>query len=191
MKVLKQKKITTPEIAALHMVVFAGEENWNKVFAAAAGEDYEECKGFNRLPQYASMWRHSQKVKNELQRLELVRDAMLQEERARAFEDGVQSAEGNFNTETEARIRLDKGKKKEAYSGMVDYTDPDMQKRKLNEIINKAADAGEALDALKVIIQGQRNDQEAAKDNQVQRFYTPIQCRDCPLYQEKKESLGK
>ena len=177
MRTLKNPKITEPEIAALYLVVFGKEENWNK--------------DFKHLPQYASWWKNSPQVKAAVKKLKLLKDAMLEEVRAKAFEDGRKSAEGDDYSETEAHLRLENSRKRIEYAGMTDYTDPDMQKRKLNEIINKAADSGEALDALKVIIQSQKNDQDAAKDNQVQRFYTPIQCRDCPLYQEKKSKLGK
>lgn len=73
------------------------------------------------------------------------------------------------------------------FRGFVDYQDPTNQSRKLNEIINGASDPGEALDALKVIIQTQKADRDGAKDNRTVRAYVPITCPECPLYAKARE----
>ena len=46
-------------------------------------------------------------------------------------------------------------------------------------IAESSDDPKTQLDAIKAIQQTQRDDRQAAKDSQIQRFYTPIQCRDC------------
>ena len=73
----------------------------------------------------------------------------------------------------------------------VDYSDPANQRRKLNELVNKASDPGEALDALKVIISGQRDDKQAAKERRQVAAYLPICCNDCPLYQKARKKAEK
>ena len=73
---------------------------------------------------------------------------------------------------------------------IIDYTNPENQTRKLNELINTASDAGEALDALKVIIQGQKADRDAAKEGKTVRAYLPVMCSGCPLY-EKAAAKGE
>lgn len=180
--ILNKKKLLPTETAALFMYVFEGETDWKKVFAAAADWTEEEMEENPlKLTQYTSKWKAMQKFKNELQRIKLYRDRFVKQIQDQAFEEGRRSV-------LRERPEPEDG---ESYSGGVDYTDPKKQKQKLNDIINNAKDSGEALDALKIIISGQRQDTEAAKNNKVQRFYTPLQCRDCPLYQEKKESLKK
>lgn len=63
---------------------------------------------------------------------------------------------------------------------LVDYSDPANRKQLYNEVIRDASDDPKTrLDAAKVFEQIQRDDRQAAKDSQIQRFYTPIQCREC------------
>lgn len=64
----------------------------------------------------------------------------------------------------------------------IDYTKPDAQRKLLNHLINTGGDGKEKLDALKTIVSIQKDDREAARDNKVQRFYTPLKCSECPLY---------
>ena len=66
--------------------------------------------------------------------------------------------------------------------GKLDYYDPQNQRRTINAIIDKAQDDPKTqLDAIKAIQQTQRDDRQAAKDNQIQRYYTPIACKGCPF----------
>ena len=74
---------------------------------------------------------------------------------------------------------------------IIDYTNPENQTRKLNELINTASDAGEALDALKVIIQGQKADRDAAREQKTVRAYLPVMCSGCPLYEKAAAKGGK
>jgi len=179
------------ETAALMLHVFGGENDWKIIYCIAAGWTKKDVQTNPNISSYYRRWKLSEKIQAELRRLELLKAHLLQEARLEGFEDGKKSMLGEGKTETELQMRLDEGRKKEAAAAIIDYTDPVQQKRKLNEIISNSEDDGDALDALKVIIQSQKNDTDAAKDKQVQRFYTPLQCRDCPLYQEAKEGMRK
>lgn len=183
-KSVQNQKITASERAAIFWQVFEGETDWKVVFMAAAAWDDEDArKNPATLAQYTSKWKALNKVKTEISRAQLVKEKYIKKIQDIAYEEGRRSVFAEMQQEGNDTSAASRGR--------IDYTDPKMQKEKLNEIINGATDAGEALDALKVIIQGQKNDQEAAKNNKIQRFYTPLQCRDCPLYQEKKEILKK
>lgn len=184
-KYLINKTLTAAEAAALFWFVFEGETDWKRIYMAAAGWTEEDAQNDPvHLGQYLAKWKGTTKVKSELARLKLIKDKFARGLQETAYEEGRKSAlKETAGSAEEANAILTKG--------IVDYTNPEKQKEKLNEIINTAKDSGEALDALKVIISGQKNDQEAAKTNKVQRFYTPLQCRDCPLYQEKKSKLKK
>lgn len=185
---LQTKDLTLTEVAALYLYVFGGESNWKKVYQAASGATEEEmAESPTKFSTYVSRWKASEKVTRELERITLLKEVMLQQERNKAFEDGKKSILEDPETTTEIRMKAEKARSEAAAARFTDYTDPERQKQKLNEIVANAKDNGEALDALKVIIQGQKNDQEAAKDKQVQRFYVPLRCYECPLYMEKKK----
>ena len=76
-------------------------------------------------------------------------------------------------------------------SNFVDYSSPAAQQAKLNELVNTADDPGEALDALKVIIQAQKADREAAREGRTVRAYLPQACTDCPMYQKARKKGQK
>lgn len=170
---LTTKTITSSETAALYWYVFStNQPTWKEVYLMACGVSEEECPN----PEvYTSRWKNLAKTKKELQRIQLFKETMIRETYNHGFEEGKAAAvvEG-----------IDQEQRRAAG---IDYTDPVAQKAKLNEIIASAKDSGEALDALKVIISGQKDDKQAAKDNQIQRFYTPLQCKECPLYLAKKK----
>ena len=83
----------------------------------------------------------------------------------------------------------DKEHTKNGKRAQIDYTRPENQRTLLNDLINTADDQKDKLDALKTIIQAQKDDKQAAKDNQIQRFYTPQRCGTCPLYQKAAKNL--
>jgi len=116
-----------------------------------------------------SRWINSDKVKqygDYIERLLSDRDADARERGRREAETG-RRAEGSESTESKP-------------GRAVDYYDPANQRKQINRIIAESSDDPKTqLDAIKAIQQTQRDDRQAAKDSQIQRFYTPIQCRDC------------
>ena len=97
-------------------------------------------------------------------------------------ENGTDQAGGSVRTEPGPKLKNSK---------FVDYSSPAAQQEKLNELVNTADDPGEALDALKVIIQSQKADRDAAREGRVQRVYLPISCDSCPLYQKARKKVQK
>lgn len=91
----------------------------------------------------------------------------------------------SFDNKEGGKERTENGRKR-----VVDYNDPQERKRAYNRIISESADDPKTqLDALKVFEQLQRDDKQAAKDNQIQRFYSPLRCSSCPLYQKARKNL--
>ena len=91
----------------------------------------------------------------------------------------------SFDNKEGEKERTENGRKR-----AVDYNDPQERKRAYNRIISESADDPKTqLDALKVFEQLQRDDKQAAKDNQIQRFYTPQRCSTCPLYTKAAKNL--
>ena len=99
--------------------------------------------------------------------MEQARKIIAIEERAK--EEGRKEKEtgDNERTQTETKTRID-------------YYDPANQRKQINRIIEESSDDPKTqLDAIKAIQQTQRDDRQAAKDSQIQRFYSPVQCREC------------
>ena len=76
-------------------------------------------------------------------------------------------------------------------AGLVDYSDPRNQLRKLNSLINGSKDAGETLDALKVMISKQSDLAPEKKTEPPVRVYVPLSCDACPLYKDAKAKLNR
>ena len=103
----------------------------------------------------------------DLVKMDQARKIIAIEERAKEEGRKEKEAGGNERTETETKNRID-------------YYDPANQRKQINRIIAESSDDPKTqLDAIKAIQQTQLDDRQAAKDSQIQRFYSPIQCREC------------
>ena len=97
-------------------------------------------------------------------------------------EETARKALAEAGEEIKRETAGDSERTKPAKAGRIDYYDPQNQRRTINAIIDKAQDDPKTqLDAIKAIQQTQRDDRQAAKDNQIQRYYTPVSCRLCPF----------
>ena len=99
------------------------------------------------------------------------RDEEIKEKALREASKGEPETPGdNVSTKTRQASKLD-------------YYDPANQRKTINAIIEAAKDDPKTqLDAIKAIQQTQRDDRQAAKDQQTQRIYSPLRCYDCPLH---------
>lgn len=120
-----------------------------------------------------SRWINSDKVKQYGDYIE----RLLSDRDADARERGRREAERMSGRDEEAGG----SERTESKPGRaVDYYDPANQRKQINRIIAESSDDPKTqLDAIKAIQQTQRDDRQAAKDSQIQRFYTPVQCREC------------
>lgn len=170
-------KLTESEKAAIYYHIFGGCNDWLLLYAIADGKKPENVR--NRSTIYK--WKNSHKIQDLLSKVQKEKDSALQ-----AFADEQRKTEtdsgGNVATETSTQRTKPKYK---------DYSRPDNQTEKLNELVNTATDAGDALDALKVIISAQRADKESAKDGKQVRAYVPISCTECPLYEKASKKVTK
>ena len=174
------KTLTEREKAALYMHVYGGVTNWTALYVIASDKDTETAENGSYINSQAHKWRNMPKIVEFLEKLQIERARMIDRERekGRAEERGKDSERSENEPE-------------KAPAKFVDYSDPANQRRKLNELVNRASDPGEALDALKVIISGQRDDKQAAKERRQVAAYLPICCNDCPLYQKARKKAEK
>ena len=137
--------------------------------------EFEKIKAAHSV---ASRWFHSQKVQTYIAQEKVLAEKRKEDERARLEAEIVERLGPQMQTD-------------ESRAGIIDFTNPENQKRRLNQIVSKASTTGEALDALKIIIQTQRDDRQAAHDQQRPRYYLPMRCEVCPLYEKAKSNLNK
>lgn len=166
---IQRDKITNAERAAIWGIITGLFQDWKTAYLTARG--MEESDAPKSLPQLVSQWKNAPKVVSLFQDLQSIYKARTAEQFNAGKLAGIQEAQN------------EKKPKKETSTpeAVTDYTSPAEQKKLLNKIIANNPLSDEALDALKLIMQGQRADKDGAKDKQIQRFYTPVRCSGCPI----------
>ena len=145
-------------------------DGWREAFILSSQKPEKEVTGQKNIATSAERWRRRPEI------LKAYESAVKAVQELKE-ENGQRTAE-----ETAAGLAGDSVRTKPAKAGRIDYYNPDNQRRTINAIIDKAQDDPKTqLDAIKAIQQTQRDDRQAAKDNQIQRFYTPVSCRSCPF----------
>lgn len=177
------KTLSDREKVALFYHVWGGCDDWTKLFFVADSAAYGQAeKDIKYLSDYVSKWKRSEKVKKYV-------DQLRAEKSVKEFKQREEIKNELREEMTGGDSERKNGQPARRVAGFVDYTNPDNQRQKLNELINGASDPGEALDALKVIIAGQRDDKQAAKEQRQVRAYLPQQCQECPLYQRARKKV--
>lgn len=182
------KHLTERENAILYALALGVIDSWPKAYILANQRPEEEIQKQTALKSTVTRWKQHpeiQKAYNNAVAILKDRDEKIREEAQRAIS---QDSGEETTTGDNVRTKTQKGRK---VAGTVDYTNPTEQARKLNELVNTATDPGEALDALKVIIASQKADRESAREGKRVVFYTPLKCRDCPLYEKAKQKRAK
>lgn len=158
---MAKNELTFREKAAIRLYIYTGGDiGIADLYRVAYNGDETAIARIASIPSVASRWWRSAKVVDYYTREKATYDAKKEKER--------------IQIEREVSARLSSPEKVE-----IDYSIPKNQIAKLNQIINDASDPAEALDALKVVISKQNDLAPARKTEQVQRFFTPVQCRDC------------
>ena len=160
--------ITPREKAAILALKFGLLPDQKSAYIVAEDKPAKEVnpKGIDTL---ASRWMKSEKIQSFSEYI----DRLMADRDADARQRGREEAESGRTAGGSERTESKPGR-------AVDYYDPANQRKQINRIIAESSDDPKTqLDAIKAIQQTQRDDRQAAKDSQIQRFYTPIQCRDC------------
>ena len=164
--------ITNREKCAIIAYYLGFLPDWKTAYICAEDKAVKDCnpKGLDTL---TSKWKNSEKV----QRFGEYIQRYLADRDADARQRGREEARGQGVGESEHP----QTKPKTA----IDYSNPKERQKQLNTIIASSQDDPKTqLDAIKVFETIQREDKQAAKDNKIQRFYTPITCKECAIYQK-------
>ena len=174
-----KNKITIREQSAVRLHIYMdGEVSPTVLYRVAHPGSIETVEAISDLPAVSSRWWRSRKIQDFYTAEKALHDARKDAERKR------------IEAETINRIQAEKAGHLDR-AGLIDFSIPENQRRKLNEIINGTADAGEALDALKLIISKQNELTPEVRREPMVRAYVPLRCYSCPLYIEKKKQLSQ
>lgn len=175
--------------------------NWAQIYAQSRNKQFDELAK-NPNAAAVSVWKNSADVKNFFsdsveaiknfinREIEKEKNKLLDEIEQQANATGDDSEthgeckEGNLNdrlNETLSKIRRKN-------SGIAeDFTERENLITALNNLANSAKDSREKIDTLKIIADLQRfKDQAKQDDNEIKRFYMPLKCSECVLYQKAK-----
>ena len=161
--------ITEREMAVVRLsVYYPGKTPLPLLYSLAYPGTFADAQALKDLPAVASRWWRSKKIQDFLNSETAVHKATVEAQESRII--------------AECMARLQSDADSDQARGL-DYSRPENQRQKLNELINGATDPHDALDALKTMIQRQ---QDIAPEHRNQgkpiRVYLPIVCSDCIIY---------
>lgn len=175
--------------------------NWAQIYAQSRNKQFDELAK-NPNASKVSIWKNSADVSNffsssveaiknfitreiEKEKTKLL-DEIEQQANATGYDSGTlgdlpENSLGDRLNETLSKIRRKN-------SGIVEnFTDRENLINALNKLANDAKDSREKIDTLKIIADLQRfKDLAKQEDNEIKRFYMPLRCSDCILYQKAK-----
>lgn len=161
------KTITEREMMAVRLsVYYPGRISLPLLYSFAYPGAFADAQALRDLPAVASRWWRSRKVQDFLNSVTAQYKAHQEAEVSRIESECIArlSADGNAHQE--------RG---------IDFSIPENQRKKLNELINGATDPHDALDALKTMI-GRQQDIAPEKKNGPQiRAYLPLTCDQCVI----------
>jgi hypothetical protein len=166
------KGLNNQEKSALYFHIFERCEDWQTIFKIAIGEDR-----FNNLTEKAkqtssSRWKNSASVQMTLRDIK---------DQIKAREERIKEEfrnEGFNAVETEPREKKRKNSESET-----DFLNRDEFLQFLNKRANETQDDKTLNDTLKMLSDNMRyKESENDKNNEIQRFYTPMVCKECPIY---------
>lgn len=175
--------ITDREKAAIYFHLYGHENDWKKLYLISRpGPMPKTTQDILYLGDLASKWKNNPRIKEFLKE-ETDRQTwqrMKEEERIREKAKEEKRQEDNESTDNKRP------------AATVDYYDPKNQRTQINKIIQESSDDPRTqLDAIKAIQQTQRDDKQAAKDQQIQRFYSPVRCNICPIRQDYEKRQAR
>jgi hypothetical protein len=215
----REREITEREKAIITAAIFNGRdqtaEDWDKIFLLSRnGATKIQVK--NRGSSQSVSWKSRSAVKKYHQEEAERIDKIFRDRENKAIADFLRNKSkdeicslwerlnesDNQNESTSTALRsgaLDAtGESDNSKAGSIDFLQPlevDFRDREqflnfLNAEANRIKDGKTRLDVLKMLSDLQRmKEAENGKNGEIQRFYTPLQCRDCELYRKAKVEI--
>ena len=175
--------------------------NWAQIYAQSRNKQFDELAK-NPNAAAVSVWKNSADVKNFFsdsveaikkfinREIEKAKNKLLDEIEQQANATGNDNGTSRNCQEDNLNDRLNEtlSKIRRKNSGIAeDFTERENLITALNDLANSAKDSREKIDTLKIIADLQRfKDQAKQDDNEIKRFYMPLKCSECVLYQKAK-----
>ena len=180
----KIRELTKREKAAIIYGIVTGCQDWNEIYLLAKSPDPDHDETNKKtLREYASKWKHTAAV---VQFYNEQNDIFtLKYDAARAAAANA----GNSEEETEEGNETGKQENKKRKTAEIDFTTTDNALKELNRLANEIQDPkarADAIQAIQKLITATR--QEAENGPDIQRFYIPVACRSCKLYEEAQKA---
>lgn len=179
--------------------------NWAQIYAQSRNKQFDELAK-NPNASKVSIWKNSADVSNFFTNsVELIKDFInreIEKAKTKLLDEIEQQANatgsdngtpGDFPNNSPGnrfgdRLNETLSKIRRKNSGIAeDFTERENLINALNELAINAKDSREKIDTLKIIADLQRfKDLAKQEDNEMKRFYMPLKCSDCVLYQKAK-----
>ena len=170
------KGVTEQEKASLYYQVLERCDDWRKIYAIAIGRDKFNALSENAKQSNTSRWKLSERIQATKAEIERNLKALIEEEKAKAIEE--------YKTSGETAPREEREKKTKTQS--VDFLNPDEFLKFANQQANEIQDEKERREYLKMIANLMNYKDTDAETIDIQRFYTPVICESCEIYNKCK-----
>jgi len=169
------KKLSEIEKAVITYAVFENINDWPKLYGIFRGEEYTRTTRADTFATMASRWKLSHLVRSYYEDVKKRKE----EQQREAFE---RLEKENICGDSEPSETKNK-------KGFKNLLDRDEFLRYLNDKVNELSDPNSVKDFLKLISDNMRyKENRSDKTNEIQRFYTPLTCKNCPLYKKEQEN---
>lgn len=163
------RKLNDSERASLYFYLIEGVKDWERVYCVAVGEERFNNLTPNSKQANTSRWKRSARVQFGLG--EIKKEF---EERERKIKEVAVNELGETETP--------KSKGKDIKT---DFLNRDEFLQFLNVRANQITDDKLRNDILKMLSDNLRyKESDKEENNEIQRFYTPMICKECPIYRK-------
>ena len=169
------KGINDQEKAALYFQVLERCEDWQRVFKIAIGAERYNNLSDKAKQTSSSRWKNSASVQLSLREIQTA---------IKAKENQIREETKKAPTEESAELREQKTKRATIKT---DFLNRDEFLQFLNEKANENIDDKLRNEILKMLSDNLRyKDSDKESENDIQRFYTPVLCESCEIYNKCK-----
>ena len=178
------KELTEREKAIIFWAVYSGCHDWKKIYQLSRPGDPDKYNiNAVSIPATVSRWKHSKRVSDYYNKIRTEYDnaqtaQAVRTARQTTTEDGERD-DGNGNGKTETK----KGK-----AAQIDFTDKAALLEYLNKKANDITDEKQRTDYIKMIADLVKIKDNNDGKNEINRFYMPLRCQDCKIYQAAKDN---
>lgn len=169
-----KNSLTEIEKIAIEYLAITGAKCWRTCYYMSHDKNSDPGEIH---PATISKWKNSKIVQDYFNTVRYRHNERIQAEiengikQERTKKEGTQQETGNKNVTSQT----------------VDFTNRNEFIKYLNSAVNSLQDDKQKTDYLKMLSDLLRfKETETGKDNEIQRFYTPITCNKCPIYRDQQ-----